>query len=143
MLEAAYRATTYVASGPAGTEIRILVGDRHPNLGALLREQGVGCRAFLTPCNPRSEPLPVNGNAARISALRGELREQSCAIREGAGGGEGTDWPPEPSFLLVGISRSQATAAAERYEQYAFVSASWMDRPNWSGLPPRRCEVDV
>lgn len=120
-LEAAYRATTYVAWGPAGAEIRIRVGEQHPGLDALLEAQGAGCWAFLTPCNPRSEPQSDHVNATRVAALRTDLDEHGYRYWEGAGVGEGTDWPPEPSFLVLGISRSVASELAVRYEQYAFV----------------------
>lgn len=120
-LSTAFLATTYVATGPAGAEIRIRVGARHPDLDSLLLEQDAVCWAFLTPCNPRSQSLPDDVNAARVEALRGELGEQGYLFWEGAGMGEGTDWPPEPSLLAFGIPRNEATAIAERYGQYAFV----------------------
>lgn len=120
-LGAAFCATNYIAVGPAGAEIRIRVGLRHAGLDALLRKQGVACWAFLTPCNPRSVPLSDDLNATRISAMRAELQEQGHPFWEGAGVGEGTEWHPEPSFLVFGISRNEATATAERYGQYAFV----------------------
>lgn len=121
MLESAYRATTYVASGPAGSEIQIRVDQNHVALDGLLREYGVTSWAFLTPCNPRSEPLSNEKNAARLSAMSVELEVQCCPLWNGAGVGAGRDWPPEPSLLVLGISRSDATELACRYGQYAFI----------------------
>ena len=39
----------------------------------------------------------------------------------GAGEADVGDWPPEPSFLVLGISEQRAVALAERYEQAAIV----------------------
>lgn len=120
-LDLAYRATSYVASEPGGQEIRIRVGEESPDLNSLLQAHGVTSCAFLTPCNPRSEPLSDGVNAARLAALRAEMEARGFPYWEGMGVGEGTGWPPEPSLLVFGISRSEAIEMAVRYEQYAFV----------------------
>lgn len=137
-LDSAYRATSYVAAGPDEREIRIWVCEEHPELDGVLQEYGVASWAFLTSCNPRSEPLSDEENATRVSALLTDLEAQGYQSWNGAGIGEGASWTPEPSFLVFGISRGAASELANRYEQYAFVFGETGERAElvWTHLAP-------
>ena len=79
LLDAAYRATTFVAETPFG-EIGIRVGQRHPDLDTVLERCCYGFRtwAFITACNPASVRLPPEENRRRhdqlVSCLKTEYR---------------------------------------------------------------------
>ncbi|MBS0317687.1 MAG: DUF3293 domain-containing protein [Proteobacteria bacterium] len=114
----AYGETEYRVHGEPGF---ILLVDRPcAELLAAHRRHGVGCSAFLTACNPRSQRLDDDTNAARQAALAHELR--GLVVLEGVG--QHDQWPGEASFLVFGLDLEAAKALAERFEQNALV---------WSG----------
>ena len=124
----AYLATTYLAESPDGERFPLRVGRRHPGLDARLRELGVRAWAFITACNPRSEPLPGAENAARMVRLREAVAGLGFAAWEGQGIGDDGDWPPEPSLLILGITRARAAEFAREFGQNAFVYGE-LDQP--------------
>ncbi len=121
-LLAAYRATAYRVDA---SETFVLKVDCHsPALAALFDATGCRCAAFLTACNPYSQPLSSEANAARQRALRGELLAGGYQPLEGAGVPAGADWQVEPSVLVPGLERAAALALAQRWQQHAIV---WSD----------------
>jgi hypothetical protein len=119
-LVAAYLATEYRVGTP---EFGLRIGKRSEELAAEHRVRGVGASAFVTACNPFSMELTDEQNAARHRDLCAELQSRGLAFIEGIGEPVG-DWKGEPSVLILGISREQASELGRRYEQNAIV---------WSG----------
>jgi len=114
-----YRESRYRVFSNPPAELEI---DRpSPQLAALHEQAGVHASAFVTACNPHSEPLGEAENRARQQALASELRALGFAFLPGCGEHPGNDWPREPSFLVLGIERERACALATRHEQNALV----------------------
>jgi len=119
--EAAYRATTYaVADGAHRLAIRI--GERCAPLEALLAARGLDEWAYLTAHNPRGLRADPAANAAAQARLEAELAAAGRPFLRGASLGDGGDWPPEPSLLVLGLARAEALALARRYGQEALVT---------------------
>ncbi|MBY0227781.1 MAG: DUF3293 domain-containing protein [Gemmataceae bacterium] len=74
--------------------------------------------AFLTACNPMSETLPDEENAARTEALRRDLAAYRVVDGEAASP-DGT-WR-EASFLVLEITLDDARALAVKHRQAAFL----------------------
>lgn len=119
--EAAYRATTYaVADGPHRLEIRI--GERCAALDALLAARGLAEWAYLTAHNPGGQLAAPAANAAAQARLEADVAASRLESLRGASLGDGGDWPPEPSLLVLGLARHEALALARRYGQEALVT---------------------
>lgn len=116
----AYRDTCYrVLTRPQPIDLRI--GAPSPALDALLERRGAMTAAFLTACNPRSEPLSAPENAARQQALRATLAELGFEPVAGAGIADAGDWPAEDSLLIPGIDLATSHELAQRFGQYAYL----------------------
>lgn len=120
-LRQAYLATRYrVDASPAGC-FCIRIGAPSPEADRLCAAQGQTAWAFVTACNPRSQPLPPAQNAARMRMLETEVAALGLACYPGAGVGEDGDWPPEASLLIIGADRALARRLGQRFNQYAVV----------------------
>ncbi|MCX7627423.1 MAG: DUF3293 domain-containing protein [Methylophilaceae bacterium] len=119
-LDAAYRATSYVAQLPEGPLV-LRVDVHAPALARLMRESGQKEGAFISACNPGSIPLDEAQNAVRHTQLLIKVQQLGVLFYQGMGIPEGTDWHPEPSLLILGISRSQAHALAAEFGQNALL----------------------
>jgi hypothetical protein len=121
-LRQAYEATAYrVDEGPRGGFV-IRVGARSADADALLAAAGADAWAFITASNPRSVPLVAADNAARMARLAQLLRDRGVAHYAGAGVGDDTTWPAEPSLLVVGLVEAEALALARAFDQLAIVA---------------------
>ncbi|MFY7951990.1 MAG: DUF3293 domain-containing protein [Armatimonadaceae bacterium] len=116
-LDAAYRAAVYrVAAVPP---FALRVGEPSTPLDALLRLHAVKSWAFVTACNPWSEPLSLEENAERMIDLRAAVGGHVVYECEGTDPNE--VWPDEPSLLVLGMCRSAAMELARRFGQNAFL----------------------
>lgn len=115
-----YRATTFMVYQPDGRSIPIRVGQLHPCLDELVAPIGVSW-AFLTASNPRSTVLPEQENDARNRGLVEAVSSAGYTFWRGAGISDFSDWKPEESILVAGMSRDTADLFAEQYDQNAFV----------------------
>lgn len=122
-LERAYRNTRYVVDAPGGAVV-IRIGERCPALDAWLAAEGVGCWAFVTASNPRSEKLDNKNNDLRNSALRKALRDAGYRLLPGRGEADAGDWPPEESVLVAGLDAQAAVALGARHGQHAVVTGN-------------------
>ncbi len=120
-LESAYARAVYRVDAPAGP-FTIRVGQPSPGAEALLTAHGRACWAYLTACNPGSERLPPEVNAERTARLRERLR--GFHVLEGEGGSPEGDWPPEHSFLVLGLDEAQASEIARDFGQAAYVAGT-------------------
>jgi len=113
-LFAAYLAAEYAVHEPA---IVIRVGERNSALDALI---GAGSAAFVTAANPGSERQSDEENARRTETLR-QMIATRWPYARGEGRRRGGEWPAEPSFLVLGISQTEAMQLAREFAQNAFV----------------------
>ncbi|MBA2351881.1 MAG: DUF3293 domain-containing protein [Burkholderiales bacterium] len=119
-LAAAYRRTNYMVDHDGGS-FAIRVGEASEEVDALLQQRAQTSWAYITACNPRSERLALEENQWRQTDLRNYLREMGYCIFAGRGVAQEPGWPPEESFLVIGISREAATMLATMLEQNAVV----------------------
>jgi hypothetical protein len=118
----AYLETEYRVHGEPGFTLR--VGKASADLLSAHRRQMADCSAFLTACNPFSEPFDESANAARQAALAKELSSRGLAFLPGIGQHASNSWPGEDSFLVFGMTLEAAKVLGARFEQNGFV---------WSG----------
>ncbi len=118
----AYLETDYRVHGEPGFTLR--VGRASAELLAAHKRRRTDCSAFLTACNPFSQPLDAAANAARQAALAKELSSRSLAFLPGVGQHPSNGWPGEDSFLVFGLTLEAAKALGTRLEQNGIV---------WSG----------
>jgi hypothetical protein len=118
-LRKAYRETEYRVT--EGEPFVLRVDEPCPELLGLYRAKNVSCAAFITACNPFSQPLSAEENARRQAELRSELARRSLFYLEGVGQHPSGTWPGEPSFLVLGLALEAAKTLGRAYEQNAIV----------------------
>lgn len=116
----AYEATNYVVEDDLG-QIVLRIHDPSPQLKEVLLRYGTAGAAFITAYNPLSQETSDEENNHAQAALLCELEAASTAVLKGYGQGTIGDWPPEPSFLAVGIDRKDAEMLGRRYRQNAII----------------------
>jgi hypothetical protein len=118
-LIAAYEKAEYVVFGIPLLVLRI--GEPNADLDELLEADGAKTAAYITAANPRGEPHSETENDAAATALH----ESQTAAGFICYAGEGRDpqgrWTPEPSLLVLGISRAQAEGVGRAFGQNAIV----------------------
>ena len=119
-LLAAYQATTYTAR-LGESDVRLRVGARCPQLDRELAARKLSSWAYLTACNPGSQPLPTTENRERQQELRRAVEDGGWACFPGAGVPDTSTWTPEESLLILGIQRRSALELARRFGQLAIV----------------------
>lgn len=116
----AYRSTRYdVIDGDNTISLRI--GELNIPLSNLCRRFNVQSSVFVTAWNPFGKFLTDEENEQANNELRKQLIDQGLNFLEGAGIGTDTDWPPELSLLVLGVSENQATELCRLYSQNAVV----------------------
>lgn len=128
-LKKAYEATAYWVED----RFAIRCQERSPALDALLLERGHDSWAYITACNPDSVALDDAENTLRMATLSRRLEAighsfltgQGVGAGQGAGAAQGaeagSDWPPEPSLLVLGIGTSEAVELGREFGQVAIV----------------------
>lgn len=135
-LDEAYRNARYRVDD-GGTAFDMIIGEPCAPLRTLLSRRGVQGAAFLTAFNPASTPRADEDNRAAQTALHDAVEGAGFTVLDGVGLDPDGRWPPEPSLLVLGITRRRAAALARRFGQNAFV---WLpaDAPPvlvWTGEP--------
>ncbi len=115
-LIAAYKNTRYHVFN---TGITICIDENIVLLDALLSKQDAKSWAYITAYNPFSQTFTAEANDARHLQLLQSVAAFSSFEGEGMGADE--SWPPEKSLLILGISKEQAIAIGNEYEQNAIV----------------------
>jgi len=118
-LDLAYRNTIYGVDHPAG-DFDIRIDAPCALLDALLREHGITAWAFVTACNPRSQFLSSEENAARYAQLLVHVRALGLNVCTGRGKAAGGDWVEE-SLLILRLEEDAAVALGAAFEQNAVV----------------------
>jgi len=116
----AYRKTVFVAMID-GKTIRIRVDQVSPELDDLLKLRGVTTWAFITAWNPGSKQLTREANDKRHEHLKEDVSGLNLEAFEGQGEPVDSDWTPEQSLLVAGISAPNAVLLGRRYGQIAIV----------------------
>ena len=96
----AYSKTKYLVFN---TEIVIEIGKRNSLVEELLKKNGCNECAFITAFNPFSQLLTDDENEKRHRELLTLVKEY--IFFEGEGRGEDSNWKPEKSLFILGISR--------------------------------------
>ena len=120
----AYRATDYdVLAAPPFT---LRVDEPSEALARLLAAHSVRECAFITAYNPLGkepdEKLGEEPNASRQAALETELRARGVTYLPAEGRAPDGSWC-EPSFLALGLTRSEACALGRAHAQNAILCA--------------------
>lgn len=114
----AYRNADYVVFGERNIVLR--VGERNAALDALMSAQVPASAAFITAANPRGEKRSDTENGVANAALQNYIAAAGYSHWWGEGRDPFGGWA-EPSFLVAGISRGNAEALAQLFEQNAIV----------------------
>ncbi|MCX8099135.1 MAG: DUF3293 domain-containing protein [Casimicrobiaceae bacterium] len=108
-----------------GIRLTLRIGEPSAALELLMRSQHTEAAAYLTACNPHSQPLAPEENQRRNRSLERDLQARARLILRGSSTDPRHLWPPEESFLALGLPLREARTLAARYEQNAFV---WIGR---------------
>jgi hypothetical protein len=118
-LIAAYEKAEYVVFGIPLLVLRI--GEPNADLDELLKADSAATAAYITAANPLGEQRTETENEVAVAALH----ESQTAAGFICYAGEGRDpqgrWTPEPSLLVLGISRAQAERVGRAFGQNAIV----------------------
>jgi hypothetical protein len=104
-----------------GWVVVIRIGHHSLIADRLLATMHAGNGAFITAWNPFGKELSLEANEHWDCELKRYLRVRGFAFIEGEGRGRTGKWPPEPSVLAFGISRTEASVIGRRYRQNAVV----------------------
>ena len=96
----AYKTAKYVAELKNGENIELRVGKICPAINGLITEAACDLAAFVTPENPRSEPLSVEENAVRHDEFLSIVKTERLAWLPGYGCDNEEKWGRENSYLL-------------------------------------------
>ncbi len=124
-LHRAYLATRYrILTAEADRPLDMRIGEHNARLDQTLHQHKVQQGAFLTACNPYSQPLDGHENQARMEALRCALSIEGWRWWPGLGIPEASDWSPEDSVFVLHMDRPTACSWGHRYAQNALVYVS-------------------
>jgi hypothetical protein len=122
-LISAYGSTDYrVFEEDGGFVLRI--GQRSSELARLFELTGKSGATFITAENPFSQVTAATMNNTNQARLRYDLVAIGATLLDGAGHGQDPAWPPEASYLAIGVSLAQASELGRNYGQNAII---WAD----------------
>ena len=102
--------------------IQIRIHQPSPVLDKWLTLNGYTTWVFITAWNPIGAPAhQLNQNISNNSALLTKLQQKNTTVLPGWGIPDVPEWPPEASFLVLGISKEEATSFSVAFGQRAFV----------------------
>ncbi|MFN7942404.1 MAG: DUF3293 domain-containing protein [Thermoanaerobaculia bacterium] len=121
-LAAAYRRTLYRVDAADGAFV-LRVGELHPELDARLAAAGRRSWAWLTAVNPGSRRLPAAENLRRMDDLERRILAAGLSPIPGrAVARPSGSFPDEPSFLVPGATRRQASRWGRAFGQSAILA---------------------
>jgi len=128
-LEKAYLETTYSVFVD-NERHDIKVGKTIPMVvNQLLEHEKSG--VVLTAFNPRSKSKSIEENHLRNNDLSLHLKKNNYEFYKAVGQGNETLWPAEESFLIIGLSPTEAENLAKEFEQYAYI---WLEQNNIANI---------
>ena len=119
----AYHRTLYCAYLGDGRKECLRIGAKSAWLDRELISAGRHSAVFITAENPQSNLLDEDANRKRTCALEDLLIVSGYGFLKGEGIGQNSEWPPEKSFLVFGMTREDALDLARRFDQNAFLYA--------------------
>ncbi len=119
--ESHFRDTDYVVPLPNDTTVTVGIDALHPALDAWVADYQFASWCFVTAWNPGGELCDRRENACANVALFMELQGDGHPTVSATAQPRSGDWPVEPGFVVVGVSRDEARVYAQRYGQLAFV----------------------
>lgn len=132
-LRQAYAATEYRFIADDALFI-LEIGQPNPALDTLLHSAGWEGLAFISNFNPRGERYEDKANGQRTVALQNWLNRKGLVHWMGLGvPAADSNWDPETSFAIGGLSKDRAAKIARECEQLAFV---WHPRGENTELCP-------
>jgi len=114
----AYQKADYVVF--ADQHVVLRVGEKNPQVDALITAEGATTAAFVTAANPRGEQRSDMENGVANAALQNFVAAAGYPHFWGEGRDPFGSWS-EPSFLVIGIYRNNAEALGQLFEQNAIV----------------------
>ena len=128
-LIAAYTETHYRVFASDAT-LTLRIGAHSEPLAKLHTQFDVTSSALLTAYNPGSDPTTdPRANLAAQASLVAALEAAGLQWTAAEGADPTGKWPTEPSVLVLGISRDQAAALAQQFQQNAFVFSDALALP--------------
>lgn len=124
----AYSNTNYVVFNE-GDQFVLNVGQFSPIVKQLYNKTNSNCAVYITAYNPFGMQQDSQSNLIANNRLYEELKIYASEIYQGAGADPEGLWPPEPSFLAIGVSLQIATIIGKKYRQDAIL---WVDE---AGIP--------
>ena len=131
----AYQDADYVVF--ADREIVLRIGEPSSALDELIGDEGAASAAFITAANPRGEKRSDNENGVANAALQSFVAAAGYPHYWGEGRDPDGGWK-EPSFLVIGIYRSNAEALGQLFEQNAIVFAEKGGAPELISISQER-----
>jgi len=120
---AAYEATTFWVQGREGVDFALRLGQCSPELLDLYKETQTLSAVFITAYNPFGEVREASVNKEANRRLLAHLQDISAHVFPGHGGDPDQEWPPEPSFLALGMTEEAAHSAGLLFQQDAVLWA--------------------
>jgi Protein of unknown function (DUF3293) len=132
-----YLDTDYCVDDAPGGPFRIRCGQLSERADQLLAIHACEVWYYITACNPQSYRLNDAENARRQDQLESRLKALNLAYFSGAGIGIRGNWPPEPSFFILGLDERTAIQLGLDFDQHAILSGRkgepaeliWMSSP--------------
>lgn len=119
-LDRAYRRAIYRVQ-LADRPLDLRIGEPSAELARLLGSYRAHGAAFLTACNPGSQPADPLANQAAQAALLDAAARLRCPTLPGLAIDPDGRWPDEESVLVLGLDAATATSLAHRFGQNALV----------------------
>ena len=118
-----YKSADYLVDAPPSFILKI--GIHSPELESIYKKSYKHTAAFITAFNPYSKELSAQENKDRNLKLEELIQSLGFDYIHGEGKCGDGDWDGEKSFLIFGISESQASEIGKEFEQNAIV---WCDK---------------
>ena len=113
-----YRQTDYINDDDP--PLLVNIGEQNDGLRILFASFNVESAAFITAWNPRGRKLTLDENYDRQIELLEDISNQRLNYFVGRGESQTGDWS-EDSYLVLGVSLTDAKEIANRHDQNAFV----------------------
>lgn len=117
-LKTAYEQAVYRIFTPA---LYWKIGDQLPQIDTLLQDHSVNSAIFITACNPFSQLCTPAENQQKTAALALWLDQQGLTAISGQGEDPNGVWPPEHSFLILGVNAQEGKLLGRQWQQNAVV----------------------
>ncbi len=116
----AYRTAIYEVDGPF-RPIQLRIDEPNTAADRLLAHAGVRTAAFITAYNPASVALCEAENRAAHENLARELERRAFPHFAARGLDPAKQWPAEPGFLVLGLTREDAVTLGRQFDQNGIV----------------------